>query len=33
VNFDIDAQNDLLKELEAAKGDAAELDVILATAL
>jgi CRISPR-associated protein Cst2 len=29
VNFDIDAQGDLLKDLEAAKGDAAELDVIL----
>lgn len=29
VNFDIDAGTDLLKELESAKGDAAELDVIL----
>lgn len=29
VNFDIDAQTELLKELESVKGDAAELDVIL----
>jgi len=29
VNFDIDAQNELLIELNAAEGDAAELDVIL----